>query len=101
MFFLRKKNIAILTIMLVVIMACFQQGSVISAEGAIIDNGIKERLVDQYGLETSEPLNPAHWGQTDVGISNPILIFINIGRFFFDPYVFVTHGFIHHLIDID
>lgn len=48
---MRRKSVAVLAIVFVLIMAYFQQGFVIADEANVVDNGTKDRLIEQYGLD--------------------------------------------------
>lgn len=96
---MRRKNIAVLAMLFILMMMCFRQSSVIADGAIVVDSETKDRLIEQYGLDEPEPINPAPWSQIDFGISNPISIFVSIGRLFLYPYAFAAHEFVHYLID--
>jgi hypothetical protein len=99
---MRKKKLAILIISFVLIMTCFSSGAVFAdkGNGAVMDSGTKERLMEKYDLVEPEPANPAeHRSQTDFGVSNPIAIFVSISRLYLNPYVFAAQEMINHLTD--
>ncbi|MEK5396475.1 hypothetical protein [Paenibacillus sp. FSL K6-2859] len=99
---MRKKKIAILIISFVMIMACFSSGAVFADKenGAVMDSGTKERLMEKYDLAEPELINPKSlWSQSDFGVSNPIAIFVSISRLYLNPYVFAAQEMINHLMD--
>ncbi|WP_419886432.1 hypothetical protein [Paenibacillus sp. B-A-8] len=99
---MRKKKLAILIISFVLIIVCFPSGAVFADKenGAVMDSGTKERLMEKYDLVEPEPANPSsHWSQNDVGVSNRIAIFVSISRLYLHPYVFVAQEMIHHLMN--
>lgn len=99
---MRKKKLTILIISFVLIMACFSSGAVFAdkGNGAVMDSGTKERLMEKYDLIEPELTNPKSlWSQSDFGVSNPIAIFVSISRLYLNPYVFAAQEMISHLID--
>ncbi|MEK5254139.1 hypothetical protein NST74_11820 [Paenibacillus sp. FSL F4-0125] len=99
---MRKKKLAILIISFALIMACFPSGAVFAEKGngAGMDSEAKEKLMEKYDLVEPEPANPSsHWSQNDVGVSNPIAIFISISRMYLNPYVFVAQEMIDYLLE--
>lgn len=55
-----KKKLAILIFSFVLIMACFSSGAVFAdkGNGAVMDSGTKERLMEKYDLVQPELTNP-------------------------------------------
>ena len=96
---MRRKNIAVLAMLFILMMVCIQQSSVIADGAIVVDTETKDRLIEQYGLDEPEPIKPALWSQIDFGISNPISLFVSIGRIFLYPYAFAAQEFVQHLID--
>ncbi|CAH1055980.1 hypothetical protein [Paenibacillus pseudetheri] len=98
---MRKKKLAILIISFVLIMPCFSSGAVFAdkGNGAVMDRGTKDRLMEKYDLVEPELTNPKSlWSQSNFGISNPIAIFVSISRLYLNPYVFVTQEIVNCLI---
>jgi hypothetical protein len=83
-------------------MACLPSGAVLADKdnGAVMNNEVKERLMEKYDLIEPESSNPAaRWSHYDFGVSNPSSIFINISRLYLYPYVFVVQEMINYLIE--
>jgi hypothetical protein len=83
-------------------MACLPSGAVLADKdnGVVMNNEVKERLMEKYDLIEPESSNPAaRWSQNDFGVSNPSSIFINISRLYLYPHVFVVQEMINYLID--
>ncbi|MNO26979.1 hypothetical protein D3C76_168440 [compost metagenome] len=99
---MRKKKLAILIMSFVLLMACFPSGAVLAdkGNGAVMNNEVKEKLMEKYDLIEPESSNPAAlWRHNDFGVSNPSFIFVSISRLYLYPYVFVAQEMINYLID--
>lgn len=87
---MRRRNLLIVIIAVILIMVSFPSGAVMAEQGIVLNSEVRERLIEQYGLSEPEPPNNADWHQIDIGVSNPILIIVSLGRLFSYPYAFVV-----------
>ncbi|AIQ59024.1 hypothetical protein [Paenibacillus borealis] len=81
---MRNKYVSIIAIMLFFTLICSQAGA---TEGTVMSTETKERIIEQYGLDSPVTGSP-EWSGMDVGISSPIDVFVMLCRFIVSPLVF-------------
>ncbi|QUL52465.1 hypothetical protein KDC22_18605 [Paenibacillus tritici] len=83
---MKNRYKAIITIVLVLVLACSQAGAV--GRGGVPADETKERIMEQYGLDVPAPAG-ADWGNIDVGISGVDEFVLRVCRFMVNPLVFI------------
>ncbi|WNS44973.1 hypothetical protein [Paenibacillus sp. MMS20-IR301] len=78
---MKLKKIAILVIMLLLVLVCSQAGA---TEDGGISAETRERISDQYGLESPSSVLP-YWAGADIGTSSPVDLMLLIIRFIVSP----------------
>ena len=89
---MKKKYIAVFMVLFVFLLLI--PGYIDAGNG--MDSRTKDRLIEQYGLNKSTTSN---WNAVDVGISNPVQLFIIISKVIVNPCVFAVQEVISRLID--
>ncbi|ASA21914.1 hypothetical protein [Paenibacillus donghaensis] len=89
---MKKKYIAVLMVLFVFLLLI--PGYIEARNG--MDSGTKDRLIEKYGLDKSTTSN---WNVVDVGISNPVQLFIIISKVIVNPSVFAVQEVIYSLMD--
>lgn len=81
---MRNKYVSIIAMILFLTLICSQAGA---AEGTGMSPETRERIIEQYGLDSPVAGSP-DWSGMDVGISEPVELLVMICRFIVSPLVF-------------